>query len=301
MPETSNKNPDISIVKTSSKPAGSNNKVDYKVVVTNAKKAGPLYGARLTDTLYKPSGEVMYNRAWELGALAPGDQIVLTYTVEFGASTTPGTYKNVAKVTGLRLAATEKDGGKAITPVEGSRTITFTEDEDGLVLGAETSTTSGLSCALVPSASLARGSSLISEVTKLQQFLNTEVGANLPTTGYFGPLTEAAVKTFQLKYQSEILAPVGLTYATGGVYSSTLNKIRQLACGGTATVPVPVVYTPPLQVAASAAYTPPAPVAKVAVPPPPAPTAPAAPIAPSEPPATSSSDGILGWFTGLFK
>jgi peptidoglycan hydrolase-like protein with peptidoglycan-binding domain len=55
---------------------------------------------------------------------------------------------------------------------------------------------------------------------------------NLPTTGFFGPLTKKTVKAFQDKHKNQILIPLGLTAPTGSVYSATKRQINILACGG---------------------------------------------------------------------
>lgn len=48
------------------------------------------------------------------------------------------------------------------------------------------------------------------------------------TTDYFGYWTEQAVKSFQAKYASEILAPIGLTIPTGVFASKSIQKLNKL-------------------------------------------------------------------------
>lgn len=68
-----------------------------------------------------------------------------------------------------------------------------------------------------------------SDVKALQEILieegvwqRTDIGA----TGYFGPITKAAVIRYQERYASEILAPWGLTSGTGFVGPSTLAHLQ---------------------------------------------------------------------------
>jgi hypothetical protein len=74
------------------------------------------------------------------------------------------------------------------------------------------------------------------QVKKLQDFLNLHMGANLPLTGFFGSLTDAAVKQFQLKYWDEVLSPwvphgfPNDKEPSGYVYKTTLRKINNLFC-----------------------------------------------------------------------
>ncbi len=73
-----------------------------------------------------------------------------------------------------------------------------------------------------------------SEVSCLQEFLKAQGAAVYPEgliTGYFGPLTQAAVIRFQEKYASEILTPLGLNQGTGFVGFSTRSKINSLLGG----------------------------------------------------------------------
>ncbi|HEY4502083.1 MAG TPA: peptidoglycan-binding domain-containing protein [Candidatus Paceibacterota bacterium] len=220
---TSSKNPEITVVKEVTRIGTTTPTiVDYKVVITNNKKAGNLYDGKLSDVLFDPSGAVMYERAWDIGPMAAGEQITLTYSVEFATSTAPGTYRNVATITGKRLGSGIE--GKAFDPVEGVGAVTF--GSAGAVLGA------AVDCSLAVTQTLRRGM-VNAEVAKLQLFLNTQ-GAALPGTMFFGPLTDAAVRAFQAKYAADILAPIGLTYPTGMVGSMTINKIKALTCAGSA-------------------------------------------------------------------
>lgn len=218
---TSPKNPDIVVDKQvvgvgTSTPT----LVDYKVVITNSKKSGNLYDGKLSDTLYDPTGAVMYERSWDIGAMAAGEQITLTYSVEFPTTTLPGAYRNVATISGQRLGSGIE--GKKFDPIEGAATVTLTAG-GGAVLGAATD------CSLAVAQPLSYGMHN-PQVIKLQNFLNAHQGSGLPATGFYGPLTRAAVSTFQKTYAADILAPIGLIYPTGTVGGMTIKKIRSVAC-----------------------------------------------------------------------
>lgn len=89
-----------------------------------------------------------------------------------------------------------------------------------------------------------------SQVIRLQQFLNQVSGsnaftgtllpANLPVTGYYGPLTTQAVKNFQRYYWPVILLPwqphglMDVKTGTGLVYKTTKRWINMLNCPGAA-------------------------------------------------------------------
>jgi hypothetical protein len=104
----------------------------------------------------------------------------------------------------------------------------------GLVLGASTDTPS-CSTALLTTYMRQSQQNDTSEVIKLQTFLNSELGLTIPLTGHFGPVTESAVNTFQLKYKADVLdpwKPFGLAdnTPTGYVYKTTRHKINSIFC-----------------------------------------------------------------------
>lgn len=90
------------------------------------------------------------------------------------------------------------------------------------------------------------------DVMKLQQFLNMASDTQIAASGigsagmessYYGALTGAAVKKFQLKYATQILAPLGLTTPTTNFFGSSRAQANTLCAGG--TVP-PGPVTPPV-------------------------------------------------------
>ena len=75
------------------------------------------------------------------------------------------------------------------------------------------------------------------DVRRLQQFLNTDGGTRVASSGigspgnetsYYGSLTANGVKRFQEKYAQQILAPLGLTNGTGYFYNSTRTQANKL-------------------------------------------------------------------------
>ncbi|MBI2097512.1 MAG: peptidoglycan-binding protein, partial [Candidatus Vogelbacteria bacterium] len=84
-----------------------------------------------------------------------------------------------------------------------------------------------------------------SEVTALQTAL-TKAGFTISATGNFDEVTAAAVSGFQLKYQSEILTPLGLTNPTGYFGPATRAVMNRLyGCGNQSpTTPSITVSSP---------------------------------------------------------
>lgn len=103
--------------------------------------------------------------------------------------------------------------------------------------GGEVLGTSTVSCGPLISSYMRIGrANNADEVKKLQTFLNTLMDAKLPVTGFFGSLTDKAVRNFQVKYNTEVLTPWvphGLPSAntsTGYVYKTTQRMINNLFC-----------------------------------------------------------------------
>lgn len=77
------------------------------------------------------------------------------------------------------------------------------------------------------------------DVKTVQNFLNQYMTSGLVVDGLFGPKTEAAVKSFQAKYATDILTPWDISVPTGLFYLSTLTKAKELTCA--TDVPLPVL------------------------------------------------------------
>ncbi len=128
-------------------------------------------------------------------------------------------------------------GGGGNGPIAGSFGVLVSAPASagGEVLGASTSTvpttpTSGPSCSALLTKYMGIGRhNDPAQVTLLQEFLNSQ-GYSVPVTGFFGPMTEAAVEKFQLAHLTSVLNPWGISAATGYVYKTTLHTINSIAC-----------------------------------------------------------------------
>lgn len=222
--------------------------VDYAITVVNGTSAGPAYASVLSDTMYDPTGKVLYSRSWDLATVEPGDEISLTYSVEFAQNTRVGYHRNEAVVTGLRNNS-DLSRARAMIPVLGAVEVQFLPngldlDEEASVPEVSDPTINVVKKPKVCEPYLTRYmkpglNNNPDDVRKLQTFLasDPEIYPEGLVTGYFGALTTKAVKAFQLKYADEILEPWGITAPTGNVYSTTLKKINELSCPPGTTLP----------------------------------------------------------------
>ncbi len=177
---------------------------------------------------------------WEFGS------VTCSYEGESAGSSIPFGHQisiyNGETVTCTFLNNYDDDSGGSGNSVNGGPS----DDGDGEVLGAVASESQ--SCGPLLTTFMRMGiDNNGDEVIKLQDFLNGEMGLALPVTGVFGPLTDAAVRAFQLKYWEDVLQPwFGLEGSaiqdqddsTGYVYKTTKWKINNIFCPDSEAMPV---------------------------------------------------------------
>jgi hypothetical protein len=95
---------------------------------------------------------------------------------------------------------------------------------------AVTTTASITPCPLITTFMKINGTNDRADVSRLQIFLSNTEKLALDITGTFDAKTESAVKSFQKKYQNDILTPWGATLPSGNVYITTSKKINEIAC-----------------------------------------------------------------------
>jgi uncharacterized repeat protein (TIGR01451 family) len=221
--------------------------IHYTLTVSDA---GPsdAFGVVASDTLptgvtfdSASSSEGSYNSStgiWKIGTIADSHSatLMITATVNAAAGTTITNIGTVSESSGILNVTLGKDISSATITVAGG----------GQVLGASTSTVAtstgqvlGARCGLYLTSYIHPYRQKLNDSTqvkKLQTFLNTNLGLDLPVTGYYGKLTIAAVNQFQVKYHNEVLTPwvpLGLPTPytpTNYVYQSTQRWINLIMC-----------------------------------------------------------------------
>ena len=225
-------NPNIKITKTSSvTSADAPVSVDYTITLKNEGE-GIAYRSKLTDTLKDPKGDVVYTRTWNLDSIAQGEEVTVTYTVEYNEDIPYGIYTNTAEVTGFRNSSIYVYPNK-MTPASASASVAIGPKTQALaVQPAERC------MPLIKSYMRLGAENNVEDVKNLQNFLNESEGESLVVTGEYNAATAAAVKRFQAKYTSEVLTPWGIDAPTGHVYYTTQRKINDLACINGDTFPL---------------------------------------------------------------
>lgn len=173
---------------------------------------------------------------WTIGTLNAGSSETLTLTVTVNSGTAGQTIVNTATVSNDQSTVDNNQDNntasvsfKVYRPSGGGSSGSRPEGE---VLGASTGEVLGESCGLYMDQHLRRGSAKnnAAQVTKLQQFLVKHGFATFAPTGYFGPLTEKALKAFQTKYADAILKPWNIPAPTGIAYLTTIRQINLIEC-----------------------------------------------------------------------
>ena len=199
--------------------------VDYTITLKN-NGLNKVYGALLEDVLSDPTGNVVNTQKWDLGMIQPGEEIIVTYSVEFTGNLLGGEYVNAARLTG-RLGPTTSS--PSMKPVF---TYTSLNLLGGEVLGAE-------SCpAYLTSYITTYGKNDPEQVRLLEVFLRDGRNEQVVPDGTYDAASVAAVKRFQSEHVNDILAPWGIDYPTGHVYFTTRKKINELYCNGAKDFPL---------------------------------------------------------------
>jgi len=116
--------PHFTITKTSNATTtlAASSTVDYVVHLVN--DGGFANHAAVNDWVTDPSGAVIHGESWDLGNVKPQEDITLTYTMFFSASSTSGIYTNSAQVVAVdnqfdksAVASTTITIAGAVTPV----------------------------------------------------------------------------------------------------------------------------------------------------------------------------------------
>ncbi|MEK7613719.1 MAG: peptidoglycan-binding protein [Patescibacteria group bacterium] len=225
---------------TNSGPATANN-----VSVLDALPSGLTYVSDDSEGEYSTT-----TGAWTVGSLLDGESATLVITATVSASAGQ-TVVNTASVSfedegvsdyveennddeiSVTVNTPSGGGGGGSTPPPPVLGGGITGLGGGSVLGASTvGQVLGESCGLFMDQYLRRGNAKnrADQVTKLQEFLVKHGYGTFTPTGFFGPLTEGAVKAFQAEYAQNVLAPWGLSAPTGLAYLTTLRQLNLIEC-----------------------------------------------------------------------
>lgn len=122
---TSTPIPAINITKVVEVPSTqASSTVTYHISLTNEAE-GPAYDTILFDTLRDPQGNIVFEKTWDIGNIAPHETVNVDYDVFFVGSSTPGIYVNEAYLKGLGgLPWSEPYNGFYVTSRTATTTVT---------------------------------------------------------------------------------------------------------------------------------------------------------------------------------
>jgi uncharacterized repeat protein (TIGR01451 family) len=250
---------DLSVMKSvDTATPDANQTIVYTITVANA---GPDAATNVTVSDVLPGGVSFASAVasqgsyssdtglWTVGALAAGGEgssATLTITVQVTAEAQE-TVVNTASASSSNEDANSGNNSQAssFTVARSGSNSTSGSRPQGSVLGAFSGQVLGETCGLYMDQHLKRGGAKnnATQVSKLQDFLNKHSFGSFPSTGYFGPLTEGAVKAFQAKYADEVLKPWSISAPTGLVYLTTIRQINNIECPDL-MLPVPANLIP---------------------------------------------------------
>lgn len=202
--------------------------VGYAIKIKNT--GDPVYHAKLIDTIYDANHKPIHQQVWDLETIGQHEEIGLSYTVVFAASSTPGVYTNEAYLDGYdQNPDIAHNLGRRINSPIAKATLT--------VLGAPQQPFIAASeevCEPYIKSYIKYGEANDpADVMKLQNFLiEHEHATGIKLTGLYDAATRDAVKLFQEKHAGEILSPWGIETATGYVYYTTQRVINETYCDG---------------------------------------------------------------------
>lgn len=215
--------------------------VEYTLRLIN--NGGAIYGAKLSDLLVDPSGQGAGVQHWDLGKIEAGEEIVITYSIEFKGNLPSGLYTNTATLTGFK----DSVGITPIQPVKASASLQLV---GGQVLGLA-------DCpAYLTGYVSPRGANNPAQVELLETFLRDVRGEHIQPDGIYDSASIAAVERLQREYAHDILVPWGLTDPTGYVYYTTRKTINELYCNGSRQFPLTALQMRDIQTYRNGALAP---------------------------------------------
>ncbi len=205
--------------------------VGYAVKVYNT--GDPVYHAKLIDTIYDSDHNPIHRQVWDLDTIGRHEEVDLSYTVVFGASSTPGVYTNEAYLDGYdqNPDIAHNLGRHIVSPVANA-TLTI----HAATVVAMATTTSEVCEPYIGTYIRYGQANNPADVMRLQQFLiEHEHASGIQLTGLYDAATRDAVKRFQEEHAGDILTPWGIESATGYVYYTTQRMINEAYCAGKRT------------------------------------------------------------------